>query len=156
MTPMPEITALASQAPVMAAPGSIPGVALREGLITLRAVFGQDEANHGTARFLVDDKGLIHVPVEAVFPLTTTGGFLLAPTGGAAISVGVIKLHNDDARGCSYAGCRYLADPNGDVLVPAEAVSELLAHGFVPVFEQVMVMAAARAKSSPGNRSKKG
>ena len=153
---MPEITALASHAPVMAAPGSIPGVPLGEGLITLRAVFGQDEANHGTVRFLVDDKGLIEVPVEAVFPLTTTGGFAFAPTDGGAISVGVIKLHHDDAAGCSYAGCRYLVDVNGDVLVPVEAVSELLAHGFVPVFKQVMVMAAGRAKSSPGNRSKKG
>jgi hypothetical protein len=125
-------------------------------LITLRAVFGQDEANHGTVRFLVDDKGLIEVPVEAVLPLTTIGGFALAPSGGDAISVGVIKPHHGDAGGCSYAGCRYLADVNGDVLVPAEAVCELIAHGFVPVLEQVMVVAAARAKSLPSNRSKKG
>ena len=156
MTPMPETPALASQAPVMAAPGSIPGVPVAEGLITLRAAFGQDEANHGTARFLVDHDSLIKVPMEAVFPLTTTGGFVLAPVGGDPISVGVLKLHHDDAGGCSYAGCRYLADVNGDVLVPAEAVCELLAHGFVPVFEQGMVQAATRAKPSPSSRSKKG
>jgi hypothetical protein len=41
------------------------------------------------------------------------------------------------------------------VLVPAEAASELLAHGFVPVFEEMME-AVSRAKSSPSNRSKKG
>jgi len=153
---MSDIPVPASQAPVTAAPGSIPGVPLAERLITLRAAFGQDEANHGTARFLVNDDGLIEVPVEAVFPLTTTGGFVFAPTGGCAISVGVIKLHHDAAGGCSYAGCRCLADLNGDVLVPAEAVCELMAHGFVSVLEQAMVVAAARAKSSPSNRSKKG
>jgi len=96
------------------------------------------------------------VPVEAVFPLTTTGGFVLAPVSWTSISIGVIKLHHDDAGGCSYAGFQYLADLNGDVLVPAEAVCELIAHGFVPVLEQVMVVTAARAKSSPSNRSKKG
>jgi hypothetical protein len=41
------------------------------------------------------------------------------------------------------------------VRVPAEAASELLAHGFVPVLEETM-LALARAKSSPSNRSQKG
>lgn len=36
-------------------------------LIALRAVFGQDEANHGTRRYRIDAAGLVHVPPEAVF-----------------------------------------------------------------------------------------
>jgi len=151
---MPAIQALASEAPVMATPGSIPGVHVDKGLITLRAVFGQDEANHGTARFPVDDEGLIEVPVEAVFPLTTTGGFVIARSDDAPMPAGALKLHHDDAGGCSYAGCRYLPNSSGDVLVPAEAVSELLAHGFVAVFEDE-VGPVRRVKSSSGNRSKK-
>lgn len=149
------ITALASKAPATATPGSLPGVPAAKGLMTLRAVFGQDEANHGTARFLVDGEGLIEVPVEAVFPLTATGGFVITRSDDAAMPVGILKLHHDDAGGCSYAGCRYRPDSNGDVRVPAEAVSELSAHGFVPVFEGE-VAPAKRVKSPSGNRSKKG
>jgi len=143
------------KASVAAAPGSSPGVSLGGDLIPLRAAFGQDEANYGTARYSVDNDGLVQVPLEAVGPLTTIGGFVLAKTGGNAISVGLLTLHHGDAAGCSYAGSRYLGDSNGDVLVPAEAASELSAHGFVPVDEAAMV-ALSRGKPSPSSHSKKG
>jgi hypothetical protein len=152
---MLENSALSLKASVVAAPGSSPGVSLGGDLIPLRAAFGQDEANYGVARYSVDNDGLIQVPLEAVGPLTTIGGFVLAKTGNNAISAGALTLHHDDAAGCSYAGRQYLGDSNGDVLVPAEAACELLAHGFVPVFEETMV-ALSRAKSAPSNRSKKG
>jgi hypothetical protein len=102
-------------------------------VVLLRATFGQDEANHGTDRYAVDNEGLVRVPLEAVGPLVTVGGFVLAETSVDTISAGALKLHHDDAAGCSYAGRCYLRDANGDVLVPAEATSELSAHGFVPV-----------------------
>jgi hypothetical protein len=151
---MLETSTLSSKASVVAAPGSNPGVSLGGGLIPLRAAFGQDEANYGAARYSVDREGLIQVPLEAVGPLTTIGGFVLAKTGDNAISAGVLTLHHDDAAGCSYAGRQYLGDSNGDVLVPAEAACELLAHGFVPVSEETMV-ASNHPKSAPSNRSKK-
>ncbi len=72
-----------------------------------------------------------------------------------AISAGALTLHNDDATGCSYAGRQYLGDSNGNVLMPAEAASELSAHGFVPVFDATLV-ALSQAKSAPSNRPKKG
>ena len=152
---MLETSALSLKASVVAAPGSSPGVSLGGDLIQLHAAFGQDEANYGAARYSVDNEGLIQVPLEAVGPLTTIGGFVLVTTGDNAISAGALALHHDDAAGCSYAGRQYLGDSNGDVLVPAEAASELLAHGFVPAFEETME-AVSRAKSSPSNRSKKG
>jgi hypothetical protein len=104
---------------------------------------------------LVDYDGLIQVPLEAVGPLTTVGGFVLAKNSDNAISAGVLTLHHDDAAGCSYAGRQFLSDSKGDVRVPAEAGSELSAHGFVPVFEETM-LALGRAKSSQNSRSKKG
>ena len=143
------------KASVLAAPGSSPGVLLDGDLIPLRATFGQDEANYGAARYSVDNDGVIQVPLEAVCSLTTIGGFVLVKTGNNAISAGALALHHDDGKGCSYAGRRYLADANGDVLVPAEAASELFAHGFVPVFEEMLV-ALSRAKSAPSSRSEKG
>lgn len=113
-------------------------------LIALRAAFGQDEANHGTMRYRVDGDGLVRVPREAVSFLIGNGGFTLANTTAAAI-VGVqppnadpthlVRLHHDDAGGCSYAGSEYPSDERGDVLVPPEAAAELAAHGFVPVLE---------------------
>ncbi len=152
---MLENSTLSLKASVVAAPGSNPGVSLGGDLIPLRAAFGQDEANYGVVRYSVDDDGLIQVPLEAVGPLTTIGGFVFAKTGDNAISAGALTLHHDDAAGCSYAGHQYLGNSNGDVLVPAEAASELFAHGFVPVFEGTM-LASSRAKSASSNRSKKG
>ena len=151
---MLETSALSLKASVVAAPGSSPGVSLDGDLISLRATFGQDEANYGAARYSVDNDGVIQVPLEAVGSLTTIGGFVLVKTGNNAISAGALTLHHDDAAGCSYAGNQYLRDSNGNVLVPAEAASELVSHGFVPVFEETIV-ALSRAKSTPSNRSKK-
>jgi hypothetical protein len=110
--------------------------------IALRAVFGQDEANHGTTRYRVDGDGLVHVPREAVPFLTSTGGFAVEETMAARVSEAqrpstdrssLVRLHHDTAAGCSYGGDAYWSDDNGDVLVPAEAVADLLGHGFVPV-----------------------
>ena len=155
MTLMLEISTLSSKASVVPAPGSNPGVTLGGDLIPLRAVFSQDEANHGASRYLVDNDGLIQVPLEAVGPLTTVGGFVLAKSSNNAISAGVLTLHHDDAARCSYAGRQFLSDSKGNVRVPAEAASELSAHGFVPVFEETM-LALGRVKPSPNNRSIKG
>jgi len=152
---MLESSALSLKASAVAAPGSSPGVSLDGDLIPLRAAFGQDEANYGAARYSIDSDGLIQVPLEAVGSLTTIGGFVLAKTSNNAISAGALRFHHDDAAGCSYAGRQYLGDSNGDVLVPVEAAGELLAHGFVPVFEETLV-ALNRAISVPSNRSKKG
>ena len=49
-------------------------------LIALRAVFGQDEANHGTRRYRVDGDGLVHVPVQAAVFLVDKGGFVVVTT----------------------------------------------------------------------------
>ena len=103
-------------------------------LIALRAVFGQDEVNHGTVRYHVDGDGLVRVPREAVSYLISNGGFALAKTTVAAIAEAqptdadptpLVRLHHDDAGGCSYAGSEYPSDENGDVLVPPGAAAEL-------------------------------
>ena len=95
-------------------------------LIALRAVFGQDEANHGTTRYCVG-AGLVQVPPEGCF-LIGKGGFALAKTTAVVATEPVgeptrtpCSLHHDDAVGCSYGGCGYPVDQNGDVLVPAPA-----------------------------------
>lgn len=107
-------------------------------------MFGQDEANHGTARYRVNGAGLVHVPSEAVGFLINRGGFALAKTTAVVATEAqsaetdpnsLIPLHHDDAVGCSYAGRGYPVDQNGDVLVPAQAARDLIAHGFVPAQE---------------------
>jgi hypothetical protein len=111
-------------------------------LIALRPVFGQDEANHGTMRYRVESDGLVHVPRQAVPFLTSKGGFAVAKTTAARVAGiqasdtdpnSLVRLHHQFAGGCSYGGRAYQSDDHGDVLVPAEAVAELLGHGFVPV-----------------------
>jgi hypothetical protein len=121
----------------------------------LHAAFGQDEASHGMARYPVDADGVIRVPLEAVGPLIWTGGFALSKPAAELVSVGVLKLHHSDAAGCCYRGCRFTGDENGDVLVPAEAACELLAHGFGPEAADV-TPATGRAKPMSGKRLTKG
>jgi hypothetical protein len=150
-----DVLALSPEASAAVAPGSAPGVAVCRELILLHAAFGQDEANHGIVRYPVDADGLIRAPLEAVGPLIGNGGFALPKTIGDVVSAGILKLHHDDAAGCCYGGRRYLSDENGDVLIPAEAASELLAHGFVPV-PQDATSASKRAKQILSNRSTKG
>ena len=135
MTAMSENGAPAprQEAPVATAPGFDPGAPRPGELVALRAVFGQDEANHGTQRYRVDNDGLVRVAREAVAFLIGNGGFVVAASAAAAQKspAATVKLHHGDATGCSYGGCEYPADELGDVLVPAEAVRDLLAHGFV-------------------------
>ncbi len=150
-----DLLALSPEAPAAAAPGSAPGVSFRRELVLLRAVFGQDEANHDTVRYPVDSDGLIRVPIEAVGPLIAKGGFAVPKTADDVVSAGMLKLHHDGGAGCCYGGRRYPGDENGDVLVPAEAASELPAHGFVPVL-QGTTPASKRAKPILSNRSTKG
>jgi len=151
---MSEISAIASEPSVTPAPGQSPGAPIEDDLIQLRAVFGQDEANHGTMRYLVGPDGLVQVPRHAVGPLVTLGGFVLATIGNDTISSGLVNLHHDSAAGCSYAGRQYLGEANGNVIVPAEAASQLLAHGFVAVSDQETT-ARSRANSPPRSRFKR-
>jgi len=111
-------------------------------LIALRAMFGQDEANHGAARYRVGIDGLVTVPPEVAVHLTSNGGFTVADLTAAkhlevqpsGLQSGtLVRLHHETAGSCSYGGGEYRADKNGDVLVPAEAVVDLVAHGFMPV-----------------------
>jgi len=92
------VTTQASPSPqaevAFAAPGLGPGVPIARDLIPLRAAFGQDEANHGTQRYPIDGDGLVRVPLEAVGPLISVGGFVFARAAEAAISGGVMKLHH--------------------------------------------------------------
>lgn len=130
-------------------------------LVALLAPAGTDEANHGTVRYRVDSDGLMRVPPEAVFFLISTGGFAVAKTtpgpipasqpDEAPLGGGMVRLHHEDAAGCSYGGREYSGDEKGDVLVPAEAASDLLAHGFVPA-----VSAPGPSKGLPSARLPKG
>jgi hypothetical protein len=49
-------------------------------LIELVAPGGCDEANHGTARYRVDNDGRVRVPREAAFWLIRKAGFAVAPS----------------------------------------------------------------------------
>ncbi len=111
-------------------------------LIALRAVFGQDEANHGTVRYRVCADGTLTVPPEVAAYLIKNGGFAAAkrsepsyakPQSGDLSSGSLVRLRHATAGACSYGGSEYRADESGDVLVPADAVADLMAHGFVPV-----------------------
>jgi len=53
-------------------------------LIALRAMFGQDEVNHGTARYRVAVVGrLVYVPREVASCLIKNGGFAAEPRNDA-------------------------------------------------------------------------
>lgn len=51
--------------------------------IALRAVFGQDEANHGTRRYRVGADGILWVPREVAVHLLKNGGFVVTSEAAA-------------------------------------------------------------------------
>lgn len=111
-------------------------------LIALRAVFGQDEANYGTRRYRVGNGGVLSVPREFAVILLKNGGFALAAGATAAIGPAnaakpppgaLVTLRHDSAQACSFGGKQYQAGQNGEFLVPAAAVMELVSHGFVAI-----------------------
>jgi len=122
---------------------------------TRRAAAAKSGSEDAYGCYPVDADGLVRVPLEAVGPLIGKGGFAEPKTAGEMFSAGLLKLHHGDAAGCSYGGQQYPGDENGDVLVPAEATAELLAHGFVPVL-QGATSTSRRTKPVPVNLPIKG
>jgi hypothetical protein len=71
-------------------------------LIELAAPAGCDEANHGTARYRVDNNGRVKVPREAAFWLISKGGFSpVSPTPPASDTAP--KKDGDGARASAPA-----------------------------------------------------
>ena len=54
-------------------------------------------------------------------------------SGETAPDADVVPMRHPEGIGCSFGGISYHADQGGVVRVPAEAVPNLLAHGFVVV-----------------------
>jgi hypothetical protein len=109
-------------------------------LIALRAMFGQDEANHGTVRYRVGIDRLVTVPPEVAIYLINNGGFAVAKRTAAwpakpqpidLQSGSLVRLHHTTAGSCSYDGDKNCA--NGGALAPAEAFADLKAHSFMPI-----------------------
>jgi hypothetical protein len=53
-------------------------------VIALRAMFGQDEANHGTTRYRVGPNGILFVPAEVAEHLLKRGGFAVVTLSPAS------------------------------------------------------------------------
>jgi hypothetical protein len=54
------------------------------GVIALRAMFGQDEANHGTTRYRVGPDGILFVPPLVAEHLLRRGGFAVVAASPAS------------------------------------------------------------------------
>jgi hypothetical protein len=94
---------------------------------------------HGTTGFepYPDGMGwwLVDVPDTIAAYLLKTGGFSMAKKDQPAAPAGMVRLRHPEGVGCSFAGQAYEPNADGVVLVPAEAVAALVAHGFVAVEE---------------------
>lgn len=111
-------------------------------LIALRAEFGQDEANHGTERYRVGDDRLVLVPPAVAIYLVKNAGFCVARRAfaehikPAPLDIQphlLVRVQHPAATVCSYGGCEYRGDQNGEFVVPPRAVADLTGHGFVPI-----------------------
>jgi hypothetical protein len=107
-------------------------------LITLRAAFGQDEVSHGAVRYRVGADRLLFVPPSTAGHLVSKAGFCVVRSSEASHarhlqSQFLVGVRHPTAGSCSYGGARYRADEKGNFLVPAGAVADLVAHGFVPI-----------------------
>ena len=92
---------------------------------------------HGMASFepYPDEEGrwLVEVPEAVAAHLLHVGGFAVAKKSMPATPAGLVAMRHPEGAGCSFAGRAYEPDADGVVKVPAAAVAELLAHGFVAI-----------------------
>lgn len=131
-------------------------------LVALRAMFGQDEVNHGTARYRVVAGGLIHVPREVAWYLVKNGGFAVerrTEVGEAnrearhPCSPLLVQAHHPYSGRFNYRGCTYHADQQEDALVPANAVAALMGNGLVAVQSSQGVIGPSSADLAPAKHS---
>jgi hypothetical protein len=103
-----------------------------EELVTLRAMAGQDEVNHGTKRYWVDrDTGLVRVPRSVSEHLLKRGGFALAKQE-VALPHGFVKVrHYKDPT----ARCSGTPMEDGAFMIPGGDVVQFASHGFYPTDE---------------------
>jgi hypothetical protein len=77
---------------------------------------------------------LVEVPEAVAAHLLHVGGFAVAKKDlPPAVPVGMVRMRHPEGAGCSFAGRAYEPDVDGIVKVPAAAIAELLAHGFVAI-----------------------
>jgi hypothetical protein len=94
---------------------------------------GTDEVNHDGKLYRADNNGDVEVDAEAVGPLLKTGGCTIDDDSGDD-PVGFVRVaHPGGTDSCSWGGRNYSARKDGSILVPAVAVVDLAAHGFVPI-----------------------
>ena len=112
-------------------------------LIALRAVFGQDEANHGMRRYRVGGDGLVRVPPRPLSYLISKGGFAVAKTTALQLRRAQPRRCGAEARlgrGCittmpadaAMAGANIRAMRTATCSFRLRRLAELTAHGFVP------------------------
>jgi hypothetical protein len=131
--------------------------------IALRAGFGQDEVSHGSERYRVDVDRLVVVPPTVAAYLLNNAGFYVVsgsdPNPAQPPEVDLppqflVRVRHPAAVGCSYGGREYRRNQNGEFLVPATAVADLIDHGFVPIAPAdrpiVVSTTADRSKTLPG------
>jgi hypothetical protein len=111
-------------------------------LIALRAWFGQDEVSHGSERYRVGvDRQVVVPPAVAVYLINNAGFHIVSrtdaelapPTTLEPVPQNLVRMQHPTSASCSYGGCEYRRDQNGEFLVPAAAIADLLGHGFVPI-----------------------
>lgn len=111
-------------------------------LIVLRAVFGQDEVNHGTMRYRVSAAGLVLVPPEVARCLTNNAGFqMIKKIQEEQTEVrpdvpqpqNLARSHQPMVRGCSEGASEYCVDVHDNFAVSAVVPAAVLRHGGTPI-----------------------
>ncbi len=105
-----------------------------------------DEVNHGGVRYPVSNSstalgiGEVDVPahVAAILLRTSAGAVLAEPEAPAGEPSGEsmpVRHVRDRGASFSWQGQCFAPDENGIILAPAECVTQIASHGFVPTGE---------------------
>jgi len=102
----------------------------------IRPPAGTTTASVGTASYTADSDGIIAAPDYDAVALLAIPGFTEDypddPPAGFVCVVAPADSTNDGTGTLSYGGVSYTIGADGHVIVPAEAVADLLSHGFTP------------------------
>jgi hypothetical protein len=97
---------------------------------------GTDFVNYGDKEYDPDAHGDIVVPEAAVDALVKVAG-CTSVDALVVVPAGLVRvIHEDEKASCGWGGTTYKKQADGSYHVPAAAVNDLLAHGFIAVDQE--------------------
>ncbi len=117
--------------------------------LKFKAPTGTDILNIGTEAFTTDRDGIVEIPEELAGQMTAVDGFVLVTAPAPALTAGTAEVAGQPGASFSWGGETFTVGDDGRTIVPASALTDIAAHGFIAV--RVAAPVAVPTGGRPGD-----